>query len=452
MRGNGVGRLTRRAALLGGAGLLAGCGTISDSFDSLFGERKTVLRGERLPVLAAERPLGVDEGDLTPVTLPPPQVNAEWAQAGGTVSHAPGHPALGLQLGQVWRSSVGSGSSYRRRLIAPPIVAGDAVYAVDALGVVTALAASDGRRRWSFDSRPRRDRHGALGGGIAFANDTLYLVTGLAEVMALDPADGQPRWREALPAPARGAVTVADGRIFVITTENHLLALSVEDGRRLWTYRAQPTVTMALGLPAPAVEGDVVVAGFASGELAAVRASDGRALWSETLAAAGGGGLADIAAITALPVIDRGRVFATGLGGITIAIDLRSGRRLWERDVAAAEAPWSVGDWLYLMTTGGDLACIGRNDGRVRWLRSLGGYTDERRRRGPINWAPPVLAGGRLLVAGSQAQLVEVNPVDGEVLGRVRLPDGVLQQPAVANGVLYLLTEDAVVVAMQGAA
>jgi outer membrane protein assembly factor BamB len=452
MRGIGVGRLTRRAALLGGAGLLAGCETISDSFDSLFGERKVVLRGERLPVLAVERPLGVDEGDPTPFTLPPPQLNAEWAQAGGTINHAPGHPALGQQLGQAWRSSVGSGSAYRRRLIAPPIVAGDTVYAVDALGVVTALAASDGSRRWTFDSRPRRARDGALGGGIAFAGGTLYLVTGLAEVMALDSADGAPRWRVTLPAPARGAVTVADGRIFVITTENQLLALSIEDGRRLWTYRSQPTVTMALGMPAPAVEGDVAVAGFASGELAAVRVSDGRALWSETLAAAGGGGFADIAAITALPVIDRGRVFATGLGGITIAIDLRSGRRLWERDVAAAETPWSVGDWLYLITTGGELACIGRNDGRVRWLRALGRYTDEERRRGPITWAAPVLAGGRLLVAGSEARLVEIDPADGEIIGRGRLPGAVMQQPAVAGGVMYALTEDAVVVALQGTA
>ena len=452
MRGNGVGRLTRRAALLGGVGLLAGCESITESFDSIFGEKKVPLRGDRLPVLEAERPIGVDEGNEIPVTLPPPELNADWPQAGGTIGHAPGHPALGQGLNQAWRSSIGSGSAYRRRLIAPPIVAGDAVYAVDALGEVTALERSGGRRRWSFDSRKEEDRDGALGGGIAFADGTLYLVTGLAEVMALDPADGQPRWRVDLPAPARGALTVADGRIFVITTENHLLALSVEDGRKLWTYRGQPTTTMALGLPAPAVEGEIVVAGFASGELAAVRASDGRALWSETLASAGGGGLADIAAITALPVIDRNRVFASGLGGITIAIDLRSGRRLWERDVAAAETPWLAGDWMFLMTTGGDLVCLGRDDGRVRWLRSLGRYTDEAKRRGPILWGPPMLAGGRLLVAGSTARLMEINPTNGEITGQSRLPDAVLQQPAIAGGVLYALTEDAEVVALQGAA
>lgn len=444
---------TRRAALLGAAALLGGCETITDTFDGIFGERKVALAGDRRPVLAAERPLGPDgaaEGaNLQPINLPPPAPNVDWPQAGGTLGHAPGHPALGMPLAEAWRTSVGTGAAYRRRLTAPPVMAGDTVYAMDALGLVTALDAGTGRRRWEFDTRPAKERDGALGGGLAFEGNRLYAVTGLAEAMALDPADGKVAWRVALPAPARGAPTVAGGRILVPTTENHLVALSVEDGRRLWTYRAQPVVTLSLGLPAPAVEGDVVVAGFGSGELAAIRATDGRAIWSETLASARGGGLADLAAITAMPIIDRNRVFATGLGGLTIAIDLRSGRRLWEREVAAGETPWSAGNWLFLLGGNGELACLGRDDGRVRWLRPLGRFEDERRRRNPINWGPPVLAGGRLLVPGSHGRMAVVDPADGDLMDTVRIAGGVSLQPAVAGGTLYLLTDDAVVVAMR---
>jgi outer membrane protein assembly factor BamB len=453
--GGGRAAASRRSSLrllagIGAAGVLGGCETMGDAVDSVFGTRKRPLPGERRPVLALEQRLEADQGSGT-IEIPPPQALADWPQAGGNPTHAPGHVALGgPPLRTLWSTSVGAGAAYRRRLVAPPIMAGDVVYAMDAYGEVTAVETARGRRRWQLDTRPEKDSSGALGGGCAFADGTLYVVTGLAEAMAVDPGDGTVRWRVSLPAPARGAPTVAGGRLYVPTIDNQLMALSAADGSRQWTYRAQSVVAMALGLPAPAVEGEVVVAAFGSGELAALRASDGRLIWGETLTSARGGGFSDIAAITALPVIDRGRVLAAGLGGLAIALDLRSGRRLWEREITVGETPWAAGEAVFLVTTDGDLACLGRDDGQVRWVTELGRFEDERRRRDPITWGPPVLAGGRVLIAGSHGQLVQVNPANGEPFERTRLPAGATLAPAIAQGVLYLLTEDATLLALSG--
>jgi outer membrane protein assembly factor BamB len=235
----------------------------------------------------------------------------------------------------------------------------------------------------------------------------------------------------------------------VPTVENHLLALSVEDGRRLWTYRAQPTTTMSLGLPAPAVEGELVVAGFGSGELAAIRAADGRPAWSETLASARGGGLADIAAIAAMPVIDRGRVFATGLGGLTVALDLRSGRRLWEREVTAVETPWSAGDALFLVsTTANSPASAARTGGCAGSRRSAGSRRAAAARPDLLGAAG---AGGRAAAgAGRPRPHGGGEPAGRRAARHHAAAGGVVLQPAVAGSVLYLLTEDAEVVAMRG--
>lgn len=448
--GPAAARATRRALLLGGtAALLGGCESLGDFADRILGRRKTPLPGERLPVLSTERRLNVDAGGGA-LQIGPPAELAEWPQAGGNAAHAPGHPALGLRLSQAWSASIGTGSSYRRRITAPPLIAGGTAFGMDALGRVTAIDLERGRERWEKDTRPEKDRDGALGGGCAVAGGVLYAVTGLSEAMALDAATGEEKWRVRLPAPARGAPTAAGNRLFVPTVENQLLALSVETGERQWTYRAQPTATLTLGLPAPAVEGEVVVAGFGSGEIAAIRASDGRAIWTESLASSRGGGISDVAAVTALPVIDRGRVFAGGLGGTMIALDLRSGRRLWERDLAVAEAPWSAGDAVFAVSTGGELVCFGRNDGRVAWIRELGRFENPEKRRGPITWGPPTLAGGRVVIAGSHGRLVEVDPVTGEPEAETRLPGGVTQGPAFAAGGMLLLTDDARLVWMRG--
>jgi outer membrane protein assembly factor BamB len=444
---------SRRAALLGAAGLLAGCETVTDLTDRVLGTSKTPLPGERRAILAATRALEADEvAAARPFSLPAPVVNTEWPFAGGPANHAPGHLALPRPLGEVWRSSIGSGTGYRQRLTAAPVAGPETVYAMDAFGWITALDAARGGRRWQTDTRPRRDRDGAMGGAIALSGDTLYAVTGLAEVMALDAATGAIKWRAPMPAPARGGIAVAGGRIMAPTVENHLVAFSTEDGSRQWVFRATPVLALIVGQPSPAVEGEVAVAGFASGEIVALRVPDGRVVWNESLGAsrAAAASIADISAITALPVIDRGRVFAIGMGGAATCLDFRSGRRVWERDIGGTVTPAVAGDWLFALSRDAEMVCLSREDGRVRWITQLPRFQNEERRRNPIAWGPPLLAGGRVIVTGNHGQMLELAAASGEILSRLRLPAGATLQPAIANSSAYVLTDNGAVVCLRG--
>ena len=439
-------KLNRRAALLGAAGLLGAC----DTFDGLMGTRKVPLPGERRSVLRAETELAADTGvDARAVALPAPEAITEWPQNGGPANHAPPHAELGGALRQAWRASVGSGSAYRQRLTAGPVIAGDTVYAVDAFGAVSAFALDGGGRRWRVDTSREDESDGALGGGAAFADGVLYVATGLADVLALSPEDGAVRWRVRVPAPTRGAPTVAGGRIFVVTVENHLVALSTEDGRRLWQHRGGAQATLPLGLPAPAVEGDAVVAGLGTGEMVALRASDGRLLWQEGLGNAGATSLADIVGITGLPVIDRGRVFASSLANTTIAVDLRSGRRLWERNFGGGNGVAVAGDWVFAVTRAGEAVAVGRNDGRIRWVVELDPSPEGGRRREALRFGPPVVAGGMVLVPSSRGELLQIDPAGGVVAGRIPLASGVTLPVAIVQQTMVLLGDDGTLMALR---
>ncbi|MFH5924290.1 PQQ-binding-like beta-propeller repeat protein [Roseomonas xinghualingensis] len=443
---------SRRALLLGGAALaLAGCETI----DSIFGESEKQLPGERLPVIQADRDLSVDPAVAgQPVTLPAPTALAEWPQAGGNLAHNPGNASVGEGLREVWRASIGTGSSYRRRITTGPIMANGTIFTADAYGTVSAFDADRGGRRWVRETTPEKDDVGAVGAGLAFADGVLYATTGMAEVLALDPGTGEVRWRVSTPAPTRGAPTVAGGRIFVPTVENQLLALSTEDGRRLWVYRGQPVAAVPLGLPAPAVEGDTVVAGFPSGELAALRTADGRVNWTESLAAgqnARRGGIAELAGVAGMPVISDGRVIAAGQAGTSLSVDLRSGRRLWERDVGSTQSPAVVGEWIFIVTPEGQLVAMGRDDGRVRWLTLLDERSAKDRRRDPASFGTPLVVGGRILVPSSRGEAILVDPAEGGIAGRIRLPGGATLPPIAVAGTVYLVTDDGTLVALRGA-
>jgi len=438
----------RRMALLAGATVLAGCDTIGD----LFGEKKRPLPGDRRSILGGGGSLRADPSiESRPVTLPEPTPISAWPVPGGNPAHAPGHALLQGSLGEAWRSSFGTGTGRRQRLVTGPVVSGDLVVVADAYGVVSGFDAARGGQRWRRDTRPNEDDADNIGAGAIIEGDTVYVTTGLAEVMALEAATGAIKWRARLPSPARGAPALLGNRLFVPIIENQLLALSTEDGRRLWTHRAPPTPAVPFGLPTPAIDGELVVAGFASGELTAIRATDGRVMWTEGLGSSGRSGLTDFSGIRGMPVIENGWVFATALSGNTMAVDLRTGRRVWERDVGSTETPAVVGDWVFVVSLAGELVALTRADGRVRWILPLdpappGRESDWQR----ASFAAPIVAGGRIIVPGSKAEALLVDPAEGRIVGRLRLPGGVTLAGAVVGSGVFFATDTATLVSFRG--
>ena len=440
--------ISRRAWLLGSAGLLAGCETL----DNIFGERRVRVTGERKPVMTLpDRTVEADaEARGLSISLPAQQAVNLWPQLGGAASHAGGHMALGATLRQAWSASYGTGTSFRRRVVAGPVANADRVFMGDADGFVSAFDISNGARRWRVDTRPENERGDGGGVGVIVEGDTVFVTTVLSEVLALSAADGAVKWRVRLQAPMRGAASFANGRIFVTTLESTLVALSAEDGKVLWRYRAQAIATIPLGLPPPAIVGDTVVAGFPSGEILAFRANDGRVIWSDSLAAAGGTSLADVGSVRAAPVISGNSVIAIGMGGVGLSIDLRAGRRIWEREFGGTEMPWAADEWVFGVTDAGEVAALQRETGMARWAVSLRPPAQGNRAQPLVQLSSPLLAGGRLFVGTSLAELVSLDPSTGDVLGRQRLPGALSQPMMVVGGRLIMATDDGSLIAFAG--
>jgi outer membrane protein assembly factor BamB len=416
---------------------LTGCGW--------FGEKKQPLPGERISVLSLDRRLEPDpELAKIPISLPPPVANPDWPEAGGYPSHAMQHLSLPDQLTQAWNTSIGEGASRYTRVLSQPVVAKGRVYAMDGGVQVSALDAATGSRLWQIDLKPENERGSSFGGGVAFWNDRLYASTGYAQVLSLDPTDGRVIWKTTVPAPVRSGPTVSDGRVFVVTVENELVVLAADNGRRLWNHNAIPETASLLGNASPAVEGEVVVAAYSSGELYALTVENGRPLWSDNFSNTRSvNAVSSLADIRGRPVLDRGRVFAASHSGRIAAIDLRSGDRAWEQELGSTHSPWVAGDYLYLLSNDNELVCLTRNEGKIRWVRRLPSYQNEKKKRDPMTWAGPVLGSDRLIVLSSAGDAISVSPYTGEPLGRESLSAGGYMSPVIADNTLYVLTDNA---------
>lgn len=434
--------LHRMLALsLGLALTLGGCG--------IFGGREkpnTPTVGNRQAILShIESGARVDPALAgIAVVLPPPATNPDWAQAGGTPSKIYGHPAIADAPQRAWTASI-AGSNNQRRLAASPVIGGGRLYAMDTTGVVRAYDAASGGQIWSASFEINGDGSSSVfGGGASFFDNKLYVTTGFGEVAALDAATGAQVWKVKPAGPLRGSPTIAFNSVFVMTQDNQIFALNLTDGEPLWNQTATTGQTGVFGVAAPTAGRGSVIAGFSTGELVTYRYENGRQLWADALTRTSistqVGVLTDI---DADPIIDeRGRVFALGQGGRMAAYELLSGQRIWELNVSGISTPAVAGDWIFALSSEGKLLCIQSNTGKVRWLTQLARFENEEKRKNPIFWTGPLLAGNRLWIANSRGETYSVNVADGTVSPFVTLDSGVTLSPVVAGGTLYFLSDD----------
>jgi outer membrane protein assembly factor BamB len=406
---------------------------------------KTPVLGERVPVLTSELGVEVDPATAAvPMTLPAPVTNTEWAQSGGNAQKSMGHLALGSALGHAFSVSIGSGSTLSSRLGSAPVVAGGRVYTIDTKATVRAFDAQTGAQVWQTRFGVDKGNEASLyGGGIAFDSGRIYATNGLGYAAALDAGNGGIVWQVRPGGPLRGAPTVALGSVYVMSQDNQLYSLKQADGSTDWSVPASLEIAGVFGTASPAVGQGTVVAGFSSGELNAYRYENGRPVWQDALARTSiSTSVSSLSDIDADPVIDNGQVFAVGQGGRMVALELISGQRMWELNIAGISTPWVAGDWVFVVTDEAKLIAIARMTGKIRWISQLRRFEKEKSKRGQISYSGPILAGNRLIVTGSNGALINVDPTTGAVQTQTSVRASISLPPIVANNTLYVLDDD----------
>ena len=169
-----------------------------------------------------------------------------------------------------------------------------------------------------------RDRNGGFGGGVAVGGGKVFVSSGYRSMTALDANTGAVVWTQQVDAPIHGAPTVSGNRVFVVDVDSQLFAFDANTGAQDWTYRGIAEPARVMRASSPAVSGTTVVAPFASGQLVALSALNGQAVWEETLSRTSRtSALSEVRDVAGRPVISRGMVYGVSHSGVMSALDLR---------------------------------------------------------------------------------------------------------------------------------
>jgi outer membrane protein assembly factor BamB len=378
-----------------------------------------------------------------PIGLPAPRANADWTHRNGSPTHRIVHPALSAAPQRAWSANIGAGNSRRARITADPVVAGGRVFTLDAIATVSATSTS-GAPLWRHDLTPAFDREGnASGGALAYGAGRLFVSSGFGTLTALDPETGAEIWTQRLDAVATGAPTVVGDLVYLSARDSRAWAIRSDNGRIEWQLPGTPSPSVMQGGAGPAVTDRLAIFPFGSGELVAALRQGGIRVWGATVAGQRRGRVyATVSDITGDPVIEGDVLYVGNQSGRVVALRAANGERLWTAREGAYSPVWPEGGSLFLISDQAELVRLDAETGERIWGVELPYYEARRLRRLKAVAAHfgPVVAGGRVWVASDDGRLRGFEPVSGAFVYEAEIPGGAASNPAVAAGVLYVVS------------
>jgi len=304
--------------------------------------------------------------------------------------------------------------------------------------------------------------------------NAVYFASG-DRVYAVDAATGALKWRfpteQPMNASVKGCTLVADGRLYFGASDGNLYALNAEDGKLLWSFTTRGTIRGS-----PVLSGGIIYVGSDDDSMYAVDAETGENRW--------GGGFRTRDDVAMTPVVASGLVIFASLDGTVYGVNSASGKIRWAYRVAAAvRMPPVATSESVIIGAGNSLTALAIRSGSERWKIPLPAdpaaapavgdgvmYVPLRNKElyavstaGKAAWpkpvdlgcscvSPPTLAGDLLFVACERGTVSAYSTETGELKWRIGLMPSLAisgvqyanasSSPVVANGALYVLTDD----------
>ncbi len=370
------------------------------------------------------------------IKLSSPRATSSWQQELFSSLHNPPHLNITPEWKRRFTLNTGASRTIKQPLQASPVVGGGYLFSLSGKGVVSAFDVETGKREWQRNLQIKKEK--GFGGGLALSGQKLIVTTGSGNIFALSSDDGEILWNHNFPFPLRSAPTVSEKHILAITPNHRVLALSL-DGEALWQHQSpNQTATQLTLAPSAAIVGRYAIVGYGDGSLFALDLANGQALWKVNITTRRNDSLSDLLDISAPPVVSGGVVYASSYSGKTAALDLASGSILWRISLATTSWLTLSDNYLFVVDNNSIVSALDIRDGRVIWERQLI-TTSKGKKKKAVFWNGPLLTAGRLIVSGSNGEIITLSALDGVIVSRQKFGSKFTGSPIAAGNKLFLL-------------
>lgn len=338
-----------------------------------------------------------------------------------------------VEVSKLWSVSVGDGQGDGLYKLQPE-TSSDTIYVASAEGEVKAISKDGGRTLWRVKlKRP-------LSGGVGRHGDALFVGGPDGEVLRLDAGSGEIVWEAAVSGEVLAAPQ-GNGRVVIVQSyDGRLYGFDHKTGERLWRFDSNVPVLTIRGTSTPILANGVAYAGFANGRVFAFDVSDGSIRWEARVAIPEGRSeIERIVDVDGAMAIVGSELYVASYQGRLAALDMRTGRKIWQRNVSSFNGVSQGFGNVYLAEESGAITAFLRNGQGIRW------------EQGALAWrglSKPVPVSSYLAVVDYQGYLHLISQVDGEFVGRLRPDSSGVRADMIAEGsVLYVYSNDGKLIA-----
>ncbi len=343
---------------------------------------------------------------------------------------------------KLWDNSVGDGvSDYFSRL--KPAIAYNSVFAASRSGDVYAFAIDNGKELWHTDVAKLDQQVGffdgkkpaRLAGGVLAGVNKVFIGSEDGILYALDAKTGELAWQSKVKGEIIAMPAIDNGIVVVNTVSGVLKAFDAIDGKEVWQVDLEVPPLSLRGTSAPVIAAGGVLVGTASGELSVYILENGQAGWSAEIGeATGSTELERVIDVDSAPIVFGDKIYAISSRGHLAAIDLRSGRLVWERQYSSYRSMTLDGNDIFITDVKGHIYSVNRLNGLEQWSQlSL----TNRKVTGPV------VVGNYVVVGDFEGYLHWLNSETGEMVAQYHVDgSGIYATPVVHNDIIYTQSRD----------
>ncbi|MFQ5659994.1 MAG: outer membrane protein assembly factor BamB [Gammaproteobacteria bacterium] len=333
-----------------------------------------------------------------------------------------------LSVVKLWSKKTGSGTD-KQYLKLAPIIARQRLYIADADGRLKAMDAINGGSIWSLDTDIN------ITGGPGFGENTTLVGGNEGDVIAYNSDSGKKIWESTVSSEILSPPQRSENVVIVRTIDGKVFALNGTDGERLWIYdRSVPALTLR-GTATPVITDGVVIAGFDGGRLAALELHTGKLLWETRITTARGSSeLERMVDIDSTPLVIDGVIYVATFQGHVAAVQLETGRILWTRDISSYAGLAVDTKYIYVTDDDSHIQAYDRFTGTSLW---------KQKKLHARNVTAPAGIGDYLVVGDLEGYLHWMSKASGKFVARTRVSDErIIVSPITAGKFLYAYCSD----------